>query len=343
MIMKEIQKIADEVKLCYDNGNIKNQFLNKKDNISWSKAVLHKLSQNWENRAQARNNSELGNNTFLLEKKDFLSDLLPFKEHPIFIEASEEEKNIILTCGWLAYNEKTIELENFVLMPTCSDVYNEVFPGVADDCCKEIVSETIVDESYHVLLTLRASQITRRYRKLEKLKVPKSNLIFNIQKLQSRYPEPWQKSSILLATAIVTEIFVGGYLSSLAHAKDIQPLSSITANAHMMDELAHSCIFKELTKLIYSAMSITEKEFFARVLPYPVCWLVDNDLNLWDKLLQQINFKEGRSMINDCKINLKNPMEQANFSDLIKLAEELGIYDINTRILECVDSLNRDN
>lgn len=340
--MNIIQKIEHEVKLCYQNDKIETNLPNKKDNISWSKAILYKLSQSWENRAKVRND-ELWNNIFIREKQDFLSNLLPFNEHPIFIEASEEQKNAILTCGWLAYNEKTIELENFVLMPTCLDVYDEVFPGVADDCCKEVVSQTLVDESYHVLLTIRASQITRKYRKLERLKVPKSNLIFNIKKLQSRYPEQWQKSTILLVTAIVTEIFVGGYLSSLAYAKDIQPLSSITTNAHMMDELAHSCIFKELTKLIYSAMTITEKEFFARVLPYPVCWLVDNDLNLWNILLQKINFEKGRSMINDCRIKLKSPMEQADFFDLIKLAKEIGIDDIDTRILECVETLNRHN
>lgn len=339
MIMKATEKIADEVKLCYQNENNEINFQGK-DNISWSITILHKLSQSWENRAKVRND-EAFNNIFILEKQDFLSELLPFKEHPSFIEASEKEKNAILTCGWLAYNEKTIELENLVLIPTCLDIYNEVFPGVADDCCKEIVTETLVDESYHVLLTVRASQITRQYRKLERLRIPASNLLFNIQKLQSRYPEQWQKSTILLVTAIVTEIFVGGYLSSLAYAKDIQPLSSITANAHMMDELAHSCIFKELTKLIYSAMSTTEKEFFARVLPYPVCWLVDNDLNVWDTLLQEINFGTGRSMINDCRVKLKSPMEQADFSSLIKLAKEIGIDDIDTRILECVESLNR--
>lgn len=119
--MKLIQEIADELKFCYQNDKHETTFFHKKDNISWTKAILHKLSQSWENRAKVRNN-ELGNNIFILEKQDFLSDLLPFKEHPIFIEASEEEKNAILTCGWLAYNEKTIELENFVLMPTCLDI-----------------------------------------------------------------------------------------------------------------------------------------------------------------------------------------------------------------------------
>lgn len=334
--MNTVQKIADEVKICNQN---KKNFRDEKYDISWSKAILHKLSENWQNRSRVRN-EEISNNIFIQERQDYLSDLLPFNEHPIFIEANEEEKKAILTCGWLAYNEKTIELENFVLIPACLDVYNEVFPGVADNCCKRVISETLTDESYHVLLTLHASQITRQYRKLERLKVPKSNLMFNIQKLQSRYPEPWQKSTILLATAIVTEIFIGGYLSSLAQAKDIQPLSSITTKAHMMDELAHGCIFKELTKLIYSAMSITERDFFALVLPYPVCWLVDDDLNVWDILLKQINFKKGRTIINDSRRKLGSPMEQADFADLIKLAKELGIDDINTRILECGESLN---
>ncbi|MEM8721512.1 MAG: diiron oxygenase [Cyanobacteria bacterium P01_G01_bin.39] len=137
------------------------------------------------------------------------------------------------------------------------------------------------------------------------------------------------------ATAIVCEVFIGGYLRSLAQAKDIQPLSQMTTQAHMMDELSHHAIFRELAKLTYSAMSNTEKEFFAQVLPYPVYWLVDNDLDQWDLLLQQINFKPGKSMIDDYRANSKSPLERADFSALIKLSKELGIDDINTRILEC--------
>ena len=327
--MNTIQKIPDEVKI----GN-QNLFRNKKDEILWSKKILHKHSENWENRAQAKS-KEIPHSIFMLEKQDFLTELLPFHEHPIFMKASEAEKQTILSCGFIAYNNKTLEVEGFIIIPACLNVNNEIFPGVADNCCKRVISETLTDESYHILLTVRASQITRQYRKLDRLEVPKSNLILNIEKLQSKYPEPWQKNTILLVTAIVCEIFIGGYLRSLAKAKDIQPLSTITTNAHLMDELSHHSIFKELAKLIYSAMNITEKEFFAHVLPYPIYWFVDNDLNVWDTLLQQINFEPGNSMLNDCRSELKSPMEQADFTELIKLAKELDIDDINNRILEC--------
>lgn len=339
--MLSVEHIFSQLELCEEFGENSEINVDKNDGVLWTKAVLQKFSLSWEDRAKARNHKLSRDDIFELEKKDFLIELLPFKEHPEFIEASEEEKDRILTCGWLAYNEKTIELENFVLTPACLDIYNEIFPGVDNNLCKEVISETLVDEYYHVLLTLHASQITKKSRKMDEIRVPRSSLTFNIQKLQSRYPEKWQKSIILLVTAIVTEIFVGGYLSSLANAKDIQPLSIITAKAHMMDELAHSCIFKVLTKSIYSAMSRTEKEFFAHVLPYPVCWLVYSDLDVWDNLLCQIKFKGREKLIKDCESELESPMKKADFSGLIKLAKELGIEDMDTRIPECVNSLNR--
>lgn len=327
--MNTLQKTANKVKI-----NEQNLFRNKKDEISQSRKILHKLSASWESRAQAKS-KEIPRSIFMLEKKDFLTELLPFHEHPIFMEASEEEKQTILSCGFLAYNNKTLEIEGSIIVPACLHINNETFPGVADNCCKRVISETLTDESYHILLTVRASQITRQYRELSRLEVPKSNLISNLEKLQSKYPEPWQKNTILLVTAIVCEIFIGKYLRNLAKAKDIQPLSTITTNAHLMDELSHHSIFKELAKFIYSAMSITEKEFFAHILPYPIYWFVDNDLNVWDTLLQQINFKPGSSMLADCRSELKSPMEQADFTDLIKLAQELDIDDINHKILEC--------
>jgi len=342
--MELFEQMFDEKNLCNElQESSEKNAENKDGGISMTKTVLKRLSQNWENRAKVRNHKLSGEDLFDLEKKDFLTDLLPFKDHPKFIEASEKEKDRILTCGWLAYNEKTIELENFVLTPTCLDIYNNVFPGVDNDVCKEVVSETLIDESYHTFLTSHSSQITKRHRKMENFRVPKSSLVFNIQRLQSRYPERWQKSTILLATAIVTEIFVGGYLSAIANAKDIQPLNIITARAHLRDELAHSCIFRGLTNLIYSAMSKVEKEFFSYVLPYPVCWLVENDLDLWNKLLYQINFKERDKLIKECKLELTSPLEKADFSDLVKLSTELGINDIDIRISECVDNLSRSN
>ncbi|MEM7591878.1 MAG: diiron oxygenase [Cyanobacteria bacterium P01_A01_bin.83] len=307
---------------------------NERDHFSWSKKILDAISNNWSSRAQVKK-EEIANNVFILEKDDFLTDLLPFKDHPVFTAASDLEKRDILSCGYLAYNNKTLEIESSLIAPACFAILNEVYPGVANDFCKKVISETLVDESFHILITIRASQITKQYRNLDKLNVPKSNLISNIRKLQSRYTEPWQKKTILLATAIVCEVFIGGYLRSLAQAKNIQPLSQITTHAHMMDELSHHAIFKELAKLIYSAMSPTEKEFFAQVLPYPVYWLVDNDLDQWDLLLQQVNFQQGTTMLNDYRKNLKSPLEQADFSALIKLGKELGIDDINTRILEC--------
>ncbi|MEM8721514.1 MAG: diiron oxygenase [Cyanobacteria bacterium P01_G01_bin.39] len=193
--MNQVHTTVD--KLMMDN---RSSVRNERDQTSWSKKILHTLSENWSSRAQVKK-EEIANNVFLLEKEDFLADLLPFNEHPLFITARETDKRNILSCGYLAYNNKTLEIESSLIAPACFEVLHEVFPGVDSEFCKRSMSEALVDETFHILITIRASQITKEHRKLEQLNVPKSNLIPNIRKLQSRYPEPWQKSTILLATA----------------------------------------------------------------------------------------------------------------------------------------------
>ena len=114
-----------------DQSKIGNQNLaqNERDHISWSEKILHTLSENWESRAQVKK-EEIANNVFILEKEDFLADLLPFHEHPLFMAASETDKRNILSCGYLAYNNKTLEIESSLIAPACFEVLHEVFPGV---------------------------------------------------------------------------------------------------------------------------------------------------------------------------------------------------------------------
>lgn len=299
--------------------------------------VLKKLANSWSKRAQVRHKNSNVNLEFIDEAEDFLVDLLPFKNHPDFHQLSEEMKKKVLSCGWIIYNQKTVTIETKLVNPVCVNILSEMVPGVSDSVCKQIVSETMVDESYHVLLVMNAIGITNQRRSIS-LRDLNFNLIKNMKFLQSQYPYQWQKILIQLATAIVSEIFISDYLKLLSDNEKIQPINRLTAKIHRDDELAHSNIFKNLTKCIYASLSKSEKEFFAEILAKPVRWFADCELDVWQTVFDQIGFKNASKMIRDCKhVDLKC-LNNIDYSGLISLAEEIGIIDISVGL----DSFHRE-
>lgn len=169
-----------------------------------ARARLHRLAVNWERRAQVKR-EELRAEALIDDRKpDFLLEILPFQAHPAFLAASDEMQQQILSCGWLAYNEKTVDIEAHIITPACLHmIYGEV-PGLRDGVSRQLASETLVDEAYHTLLVSNASQVTRTQRHLEGLPIPTSALVTKMRQAQSLYCESWQRILIQLATAIVS-------------------------------------------------------------------------------------------------------------------------------------------
>lgn len=110
----------------------------KPQDISRCRALLQKMAENWHQRAQVaqvKHKVEQLNQPqwrFDPNKDDFRIDLLPFKHHPDFQQAPVEVKQKILSCGWLAYNEKTVEIESKIISPACNHIIYQEVPGVED-------------------------------------------------------------------------------------------------------------------------------------------------------------------------------------------------------------------
>ena len=78
-----------------------------------------------------------------------------------------------------------------------------------------------------------------------------------------------------------------------------------------------------MTKCIYGALSSKEREFFMYMLPKPVKWFANLELDIWSVILPQIGFHNTHEVINDyTRINEENLMK-LDYSNLISLAEEL--------------------
>ena len=289
--------------------------------------LFQRLTNNWKYRAQVKKD-EL-DETLLLDddKDDFIVELLPFKDHRYFIEASDEMCRQILTCGWLAYNEKTVDIETKIITPACMRIIYGEISGLQDSMSSYIASQTLVDEAYHILLVNRASQLTRERRGLHSIAIPESALITKMRNCKQQYSEEWQHIIIEIVTAIVSEVFISDYLRLLSNETTIQPLNRLIVDIHRRDELAHSSIFKNITKCIYASLDTEKRKFFMEMLPKPVHWFANLELDVWDAMLRQIGFPHAHELIHDCKsINEQNLMK-LDYSALIALAEELEYGD----------------
>lgn len=295
--------------------------------LSHSRSLLQKMNKDWALRSQVK--KEESNLESLLDPTlpDFRVDLLPFHKHSRFLTVAPSIQQKILSCGWLIYNLKTVDIELKVINPVCEDILYQKLPGVEDENIQEIVADTLIDESFHVKLVKRACSITKQQRGLEFQNLPAFNLISSMQREQDSYSENWQKTIIRLVTAIVSEVFISDYLNLLSDDRKIQPFNRMVVYTHRCDEQAHGCIFKNLTKCIYNQLNPQEKEFFIEKLPLPVRWFANMEFPLWNSLLEQIGFDHTQEMLNDCAADNEVNLMRLDYSGIITLAQELGIFD----------------
>jgi hypothetical protein len=290
------------------------------------KRLLGRIAETWGGRAQVRR-PELSLN-YNVSMPDFIEDLLPFHKHPAYIKLNQAQKSRILSCGWLAYNEKTVAIEMEIVAPSCFDILAGRIPGLKDEVTNQIICETLVDESYHLLLVKNANKICRLHRNLESITIPQFNLVKYMELEKSRYPEEWKKILVQFATTVVSEIFVSDYLDLLSDDQEIQPLNRETVSAHRHDELAHSKIFKSLTRKFFPALNEVQKVFFAEALLKPVFWFADLELDLWRDILTQLDIIEADEIIEDSRELNKQAHERVNYTEIVTLAEEIGIQNM---------------
>jgi P-aminobenzoate N-oxygenase AurF len=288
--------------------------------------LLRRLAANWPRRAQVKK-EELDASLADEAKDDFIPQLLPFVHHPLFVEAPAAVRRKILSCGWLAYNEKTVDIESKIVTPACLHIVRRDMPGLRDGASREIASQTLVDEAYHILLVHRANEITRQRRDLMSLPIPECTLVKQMRACQETYPEPWKRMLIQLATAIVSEVFISDYLRLLSNETSIASFNRLTVATHRRDELAHGSIFRIFAKLVYADLSEKERAFFMAMLPRPVRWFANLELDVWQTMLEHIGFPGSATLIQDCRDVSEDNLSALDYSGVVSLAKELGMLD----------------
>jgi hypothetical protein len=286
---------------------------------------IERLTESWSSRANVR---KVGPDLMLdydPGKPDFLTDLLPFHEHPIYQKAPEEVKQAALSCGWIAYNEKTVAIESKIVSPACMHLIDGDLPNFPRDRHRNAVAQALTDEAFHILLVVQATGVTRQRRRLHELTLPPFDLVTSKQRHQEKHPERWKKILTQLATAVVSEVLVSEYLSRLSNALDIQPLNRITTEIHRRDESAHNGLFKSLGAIIYHGLSAREREFFVEALTQPPLWFASPELDVWEAMLKQVGFPGAEAMIADCRARRRTRDVHLDLSTLAPLFADLGV------------------
>ena len=290
---------------------------------------LTRMSASWPERAAVKKPELDFDGLYQDELPDFLISLLPFKDHPDFTMAPYDLQQRVLSCGWLAYNEKTISVETKIIAPACLHVVHGEISGLTDEVAREAMSQVFVDEAYHTLLLVNACRVTRQRRGLEFLRFPEFTLIRETRDQIAMYTEPWKKILMQLVCATVSEVSISDYLSLLSGATSIQPLNMMTTEIHRRDESAHAGIFKKISQMSYSALSRTERDFFVKNLAKPLAWFSSWELTVWQSLLTQIKFPNADQIIQDCRSASEYDLTTRDFSALSELMVSLGL-DVNS-------------
>ncbi|MEU6764908.1 diiron oxygenase [Streptomyces sp. NPDC046853] len=287
--------------------------------------MLERLATSWPRRAYVKK-QEL-EPFFESDKEDFLESLLPFRHLPQYQACSPELRSRVLSCGWLMYNAKTVQIETEIVNPACLDIIKGAMPGLCSADSQKAVCETMVDEVYHVHLVEQASRLTRGRRGLDGIVIPRFNLVRHMQERLQGCSEPWQGRMIQFATAVVSEIFISDYLHLLSESQEIQSFNRMTVAAHRHDEMVHSPLFKSLAQLFSHELTEQQRAVFADVLPEPVVWFADRELDIWLSLLRQIGFPQAEEMIQECRSAGAADLTTLDYSQIVTLAEEIGLLD----------------
>lgn len=296
---------------------------------------LTAILESWERRAQVRQHTLLPASSFDPTRKDFLPEWLPFWGHPTFEKQRDLEMQI-LSVAWLQYNQVTIEIENEIVIPLCLALQLDLG---REEPYRTLVVQAMVDEAYHVLLTNHATELTRKLRHLETIRLPKGHFVSSMQKRLVGCNSDWERNIVLLATGVITEVFIGAYLGLIGYCKDerLQPINIITTRAHMIDEAVHGVVFGALAERIVPRLGAEQKRFFWEIFPTVILWFFEGRTAAWNTLLPQIGFENGTPMIQDCRKKPMAILKEEHWPVVVALAERIGCTDFQQRLFQAAE------
>src|ERR1700688_1266387 len=113
----------------------------------YDQELLEKMASSWPKRATVRADLFKYTADYLDPNvRDYPLELLPFREHHGYLSLSPEQKQRIDTWGWLVYNDRTIQSEEYLANPAFTAIMHGFFSGAEGFFLRQAIQQCLVDE-----------------------------------------------------------------------------------------------------------------------------------------------------------------------------------------------------
>ncbi|MFE9609905.1 diiron oxygenase [Streptomyces sp. NPDC006012] len=294
-------------------------------------STLRRLTAAWPRRATVRTHMDeiTGPEEYDPELLDYPVALMPFGEHPDFQGASEDKRRTVNTLGWIAYNERVVAAEEFVVNPTFEKLGHAVYPGVDRFEVKEIVRQSHIDEVWHTYMHMLGMQRTREAREITAepdCGHPVTNRL--LYQAQEASGERSAADLLYLLWTTVGEVSVNAFLDLMARDGTVQPMHALIARLHARDEAAHGPVMVEVMKDVFINLSKRQQDFFVASLPAGINAFCTEDFDWWLKVLAFAGIPKARDIIEDSRGGGGHAgLLVTDFSGILRMLRELGVED----------------
>lgn len=285
------------------------------------------LADSWSSRVAVRVASLDASKYYDPTIPDYPPLLVPFRDDPRYLALDERTKRRILAGAWVAYNEKTIDVEVAVTGPACALLLRDRFHGFDTVSLRRLVAQTQLDEQFHILMCLDACLLARVMHGLEELVIPPSLVSKDLKAAQQRAADPATAELVQMAFAAVAEVTVNAYLDLLANDQDIQPFNRETTACHRKDESFHHHIYKDLTANLHARLSSQEKAVFVQALSWGLEAFVKVDFSAWLEILRFVGVQEAEGIIQQCVEQQGSKRIVRNYSGFRDLLTIMGVRE----------------
>lgn len=245
---------------------------------------LIKIERSWHKRAQIKLDSQRPEIQLDLNAPDFLEALLPFSEDSNYQQYPLGLKLLILSAGWVIYNQKTIAIETEIICPSCLDLLY-LGPRLSYASAATI-SETLADEAFHTLFSINMCELAISQRGMH-IQWPELELTRHLSQVQTTMPESDFKV-YRLAFSLVSETFISDYLAELSDSPQIQSVFRHAVALHKKDEQVHKYVFPMFVQRIYGDFSEHQKTLFAQGVANAIRIFPMREIAAWRIILPQL-------------------------------------------------------
>ncbi len=290
-------------------------------------AVINGLVRTWNHRATVRKREPELDDLFDLTLADYPEALIPFSGHERFLALDADVQNRIRAWAWIAYNKTVMDIEQFVVNPGFGLLVRDGFGIGIGDTHRIATLQAMVDEEYHTLMHLNASVLTRKHRgwQLSETQLPHCRTVREHGDAVARADDPRHAAILRLAYTTVAETSISAYLGLMTEDKSVQPVNRSTVALHRRDELCHSSIAGELTKIVYDSLDDGDRARLLAALATGLEAFTGSDYTTWAAILDAEHIEGAEQMLRDIEDDAGDARVVQDCSAIQRLCDELGV------------------